>query len=173
MADRDLGVDIVATIGAVASDGGYRPIDLVEQGTDLRAIVGILVGQHRGDDPAGVGVRRKMQHSPGPAPFGAMLLGQPLARAAELQPRAVHQQVHRRAPRLVVAPPASQPGGSRSSGPAPGDRDRAAEGWTRSTPRSGAAPSGTRLATSAPWRSPDRSRRVAHPGWCMALPPRP
>jgi hypothetical protein len=41
-----------------------------------------------------------MQHSPGPAPLGAVLLRQPLARAAELQPRAVHQQVHRRAPRL-------------------------------------------------------------------------
>src|SRR3954463_8086328 len=41
-----------------------------------------------------------MQHSPGPAPLGAVLLYQPLARAAELQPRAVHQQVHRRAPCL-------------------------------------------------------------------------
>ena len=61
---------------------------LVEQGTDLGAVVGIPVGQHRSDDPAGVGVRRKMQHSPGPAPLGAVLLHQPLARATELQPRA-------------------------------------------------------------------------------------
>src|SRR3954452_17120662 len=34
----------------------------------------------------------KMQHSPGPAPLGAALLHQPLAGAAELQPRAIHQQ---------------------------------------------------------------------------------
>src|SRR3954465_5339646 len=31
---------------------------------------------------------------PGPAPLGAVLLAQPLARAVELQPRAVDQQVH-------------------------------------------------------------------------------
>src|SRR4051794_24085460 len=31
---------------------------------------------------------------PRPAPLGAVLLDQPLARAVELQPRAVHQQVH-------------------------------------------------------------------------------
>ena len=100
MAGRDLGVDIVAVVGAIAGDGRHCPLDPVEQGTDLGAVVGILVGQHRGDDPAGIGVRREMQHSPGPAPLGAVLLDQPLARAAELQPRAVHQQVHRRAPRL-------------------------------------------------------------------------
>ena len=46
-------------------------------------LLGILIGQHRGDDPAGIGVRREMQHSPGPAPLGAVLLRQLLARAAE------------------------------------------------------------------------------------------
>jgi hypothetical protein len=90
MASRDLGVDIVAVVVAIADEGCHCPIALVEQGTDLGAVVGILVGQHRGDDPAGVGVRREMQHSPDPAPLGAVLLGQPLARAAELQPGAVH-----------------------------------------------------------------------------------
>src|SRR3954469_11615641 len=78
MAGRDLGIDVVAIVGAVAGDGYYCPLDLVEQGTDLGAVVGILVGQHRGDDPAGVGVRREMQHSPGPALLRTMLLGQPL-----------------------------------------------------------------------------------------------
>src|SRR3954464_15540267 len=76
------------------------------------AVVGILIGQHRGDDPAGIGVRREMQHSPGPAPLGAMLLGQPLARAAELQSGAVHQQVAPApSPPVLAAPPASRPGG--------------------------------------------------------------
>ena len=61
MAGRDLGVDIVAVVGAVAGEGRHCPIDPVEQGPDLGAIVGILVGQYRSDDPAGVGVRREMQ----------------------------------------------------------------------------------------------------------------
>src|SRR3954453_1250527 len=100
MAGRDFGIDVVTVVGAVAGDGRHRPIDPVEQGTDLGAVIDILVGQHRGDDPAGVGVRGEMQHSPGPAPLGAVLLDQPFTGAAELQPRAVHQQVHRRAPRL-------------------------------------------------------------------------
>src|SRR3954447_5920913 len=100
MAGGNLGVDIVAVVGAIAGDGRHCPIDPLEQGPDLGAVIGILVGQHRGDDVAGIGVRREMQHSPGPAPLGAVLLLQPLARAAELQPCAVHQQVHRLAPRL-------------------------------------------------------------------------
>src|SRR3954463_2474970 len=59
---HDLGVDVVAVVGAVASEGCHCPIDLVEQGTDLGAVVGILVGQHRGDDPAGIGVRVPARH---------------------------------------------------------------------------------------------------------------
>src|SRR3954468_20499962 len=52
---------VVAVVGAVAGKGRHYPIDPVEQGPDLGAVVGILVGQHQGDDPAGVGVRRKME----------------------------------------------------------------------------------------------------------------
>src|SRR5918995_662833 len=81
-------------------DPQSRGSPLAEQGTDLRAVVGIPVGQHRGDDPAGVGVGGEMQHSPGPAPLGAVLRLQPLARTTELQTYAVHQQVHWRATRL-------------------------------------------------------------------------
>src|SRR4051794_33406811 len=40
MAGRNLGVDIVAVVGAVAGDGRHCPIDPVEQGTDLGAVVG-------------------------------------------------------------------------------------------------------------------------------------
>ena len=66
----------------------------------------------------------------------------------------------------------SRHGGSGSSGPARRDRDRAAGGWSRSAPRSGAAPSGTPPAVSAPWRrqigvgglpAPAGARRC-HPG---------
>ena len=35
MADRDLGVDVVAVVGAIAGDGRHCPLDLVGQGTDL------------------------------------------------------------------------------------------------------------------------------------------
>src|SRR5690349_23148639 len=38
MARRDFGIDIVAVVGAVAGDGRHRPLHLVEQGTDLRAV---------------------------------------------------------------------------------------------------------------------------------------
>src|SRR3954469_24108763 len=89
-----------------------------------------------------------MQHSPGPAPLGIVLLYQPLARATELQPRAVHQQVHRLAPRLC---------------------SRHLQRLGPSAPRSDAAPGGTPPAASASWRSPDRSRRVTRIGVNLPL----
>jgi len=44
-------------------------------------------------DLAAAGVQANVQLPPGPACLGAMLLLQPLARAAQAQSRAVHQQV--------------------------------------------------------------------------------
>src|ERR687894_3195898 len=79
MARGDLAVNIVPVIRAVAGGRGDRTVDPVEQGTDLRAIAGILVGQHRRDDPPGAGIHADVELSPGPAPAGAALLGQPLA----------------------------------------------------------------------------------------------
>ena len=76
-------------------EGRHGTIDPVEQGAGPRAVVGVVIGPLRRDDPPGVGVRGEMQHSPGPAPLGAVLLDEPLARAAEPQTGAVHQQVHR------------------------------------------------------------------------------
>jgi hypothetical protein len=58
----------------VAGEGRHRPIHLVEQRANLGAVARIPAGQHRGDDLAGVGVGSEMQHSPGPAPLGAVLL---------------------------------------------------------------------------------------------------
>src|SRR5215212_7946042 len=54
----------------------------------------VASARHRCDDPAGVGVHAEMELLPGPARAAAVLLGQPLAGPAELQARAVHQQVH-------------------------------------------------------------------------------
>ena len=42
MPRRDLGIDVVPVVSAIAGEGRHRTIDLVEQGTDLRAIIGIL-----------------------------------------------------------------------------------------------------------------------------------
>src|SRR5215213_4055632 len=89
----DTAVDTLLIIRPVASQRGDRAVDLVEQGTNLRAIIGILVGQYRGDDPPSAGIHADVELLPGPALAGSMLLGQPLASTTELQPRAVYQQV--------------------------------------------------------------------------------
>ena len=44
----------------LAYERGDRSVDLVEQGTDLRAIIGIPVGQHRRDDLPGVGIHTEV-----------------------------------------------------------------------------------------------------------------
>jgi hypothetical protein len=94
MACGDRGVDVVPVEGAVGGEGGHRPVDPVEQRTGPGAVVGILVRQRRRDDPAGAGIRGEVEFAP-PAPrLRPMLPDEPLAGAAELQSRAVHQQVH-------------------------------------------------------------------------------
>ena len=63
----DPSIDVVPVERAVGGEGGDGTLDLVEQGTDLRAIVDVVAGQLRRNDPAGVGVRAEMQLLPGPA----------------------------------------------------------------------------------------------------------
>jgi hypothetical protein len=50
MARDDLGIDVVAVKCTIAGEGRHKTFNLVEQGANLRAIVGILVGQFRRDD---------------------------------------------------------------------------------------------------------------------------
>src|SRR3954466_4795704 len=108
---RNLGVDVVAVVRAITGEGCHRLLHLLEQGAGLRAVVRILVGQPRRDDPARVSVRGEMQLTPATPPHAGMLLNQPLAGSTKLQSRAVYQQVHRLAcPPSVAAPPASRPG---------------------------------------------------------------
>src|SRR5215207_3254263 len=83
---RNLGGDVVAVVRAIAGEGCHRPLHLLEQGADLRAVVSILVGQHRRDDPACVSVRGEMQLTPATPPLAAMLLDQPLAGSTKLHP---------------------------------------------------------------------------------------
>lgn len=87
-------VDAVLVIGAVAGERGDRPFHLVQQRTNLGGIIDIVCRQCSGNDLAGVGIHTDVQLAPGPAGPGAMLLDEPFARAAQLQSRAVDQQMH-------------------------------------------------------------------------------
>ena len=93
MALGDHGGHAVLVVSAIGGERRRRCRHLVEQGADRGTVVHLLRGQHRRDDLAGVGVHADVQPAPGPARLGAVLLDQPLARAAELEARAVHQQV--------------------------------------------------------------------------------
>src|SRR4051812_8252736 len=54
-----------SVIGAVAQEEIDRVGDLVEQGTDLRSVIDVAVGQDGGDDPAGHRVKADVQFAPG------------------------------------------------------------------------------------------------------------
>src|SRR3982751_961012 len=97
-------VDPVLVIRAIRRHRAHVAVDLVEHGAELSGIVHLLGRQRRGDDRAGLGIDAQVQFSPGFAPLRAVLLDQPLARPAQLQPGAVDQQVQR---------PRGRPGGRR------------------------------------------------------------
>ena len=60
-------VDRLAVVGSVGGDAGDLALDLPEQGRQLAGVIGPVVGQHAGDDLAGVGVHGQVQLAPGPA----------------------------------------------------------------------------------------------------------
>ena len=59
----------------------------------MQSVVDVLVGQIKRDDFAAVGVDANVEFAPGTALRGSMLFKQPFARAAQLQPRAIDNQV--------------------------------------------------------------------------------
>src|SRR5271166_1475398 len=69
----------------------YRSVD--PTGSRRASVVNGLVGQIKCDDLAAVRVNANVQFSPGASLRGTMFLKQPFASAAQLQPRAVHDQV--------------------------------------------------------------------------------
>src|SRR5215213_1340010 len=83
MARGDPAIDTFLIIRAVAGQRGDRSVYLVEQGTNLRAVIGILIGQLRRNDLPSVGIHAEVELSPRPARAGAVLLDQPLARATQ------------------------------------------------------------------------------------------
>src|SRR5271170_499271 len=68
MAGSDLAVDAILVVCTIAGQRSDGIINLVEQGTDLRAVIDIIGGQRRRDDPAGVGIDTDVQFAPRPAP---------------------------------------------------------------------------------------------------------
>src|SRR5438270_5223910 len=68
MTGSDRAVDAVLVVCAIAGERGDGTIDLVEQGTDLRAVIDIIGGECRGDDPTRVGIDADVQLAPRPAP---------------------------------------------------------------------------------------------------------
>src|SRR6266705_6523831 len=91
----DLTVDIVPIVRPIAGKRRYWARNLLQQGTDLRAVIDILAGQLGGNDLSSVGVHPDMKLSPAPTHLCGVLLDQPLTGTAELEPCAVHQQVDR------------------------------------------------------------------------------
>src|SRR3954468_18535287 len=74
MTGSDRAVDAVLVVCAIAGERGDGTIDLVEQGTDLRAVIDIIAAQCRRNDLARVGIDADVQFAPRPAPAGAVLL---------------------------------------------------------------------------------------------------
>jgi hypothetical protein len=89
----DRGGNAFLVVRAVRRERGHCCHHLVEQGANLRPVIDVVGGQRRRDNLASLGVHADVQLPPGPVRFGAMLLQQPLARAAEPQAGAVDQQV--------------------------------------------------------------------------------
>ena len=101
VAGADAGGDALLVIGAITGEGGEPFLDPVEQGADLRAVIYIVGGQQRGDDPPRASVHAEVQLAPRPAHPRAVPLVQPLAGAAQLQSGAVDEQVEGPDPGLV------------------------------------------------------------------------
>jgi len=89
----DLTVDIVPIVRPITGKRRNRARNLLQQGTDLRAVIDILAGQLGGNDLSRVGVHPDVELSPGPTRPCGVLLDEPLTGAAELETCAVHQQV--------------------------------------------------------------------------------
>jgi hypothetical protein len=72
MRGGDLAIDTWRIICAVAGERGDGTINLIEQGTDLRAVVDMVGGQRRRDDLASVCINPDVQFTPRPAPAAAL-----------------------------------------------------------------------------------------------------
>jgi hypothetical protein len=88
-------VDIVPIVRRIAGKRRNRARNLLQQGTDLRAVIDVLAGQLGGNNLSRVGVHPDVELSPAPTRPCGVFLDQPLTGTAELKTCAVHQQVDR------------------------------------------------------------------------------
>ena len=82
-----------SVVCSVAHERSWRIVQLLQQWLDMRSVVDFLVGQVKGDDLTIVRVDADMKFAPGSALRSSVLFKQPFARAAQLQPRAVDDQM--------------------------------------------------------------------------------
>src|SRR4051812_34802666 len=127
MALGDAGVDSFLIVGPVTRERSDRTRDLVEQGANLGAVIHVVGGQRRRDDPARVSIHTEVELTPRTASSRAMLLDQPLPGPAELQPRAVHQQMNGLGLAARPRPRHLQGLGSAAQGGMVGNRESEAE----------------------------------------------
>ncbi len=113
MALGDTGCDALLVVGAVAGERGERAYHLVEQRADLGAIVGIMAGQHGGEDLPGIGVHPEVQLAPGlaclrfvlfkqPLPYAGIPLATSLSRAASAKMAVIQPRRNARSRRATV-----------------------------------------------------------------------
>ena len=69
----DVTVDIVPIVRSIAGKRRNRARNLLQQGTDLRAVIDILAGQLGGNDLSSVGIHPDMELSPAPTRLAACL----------------------------------------------------------------------------------------------------
>ena len=77
-------------VGTVGNEAGKGLLDLVQQSTDLRSVIDVVVGQGRRHDPTARRIQPNVQLLPGALALDPVLFDQPLARTAQLDARAVH-----------------------------------------------------------------------------------
>ena len=160
VARGNLAMDVLLIVSTVSRERSNRTMYLIEQGADLGRVIDIAGGQRRGRDPSGIDVYDDVQLAPRPSGLRAVLPKQPFGGAAELQPRAVDQQVHGTGARPRAGH--VQAFGSATEHYQP--LSAMCSGAARSRPsrvimepiclRSAAAPGGTPTAVSAPSRWP-------------------
>ncbi len=110
------GVHAGSVMAAVIQEKVDRVSDPVEQGLDPGGVIDVTVGQDGSDDPAAHRIEADMQFAPRAPLAGAMFLNQPFTGAAQLQSRAVHQQVDRSASRAGLCRQLQVPGSSAEDG---------------------------------------------------------
>ena len=92
-----------AVVRAIGDKASGIIAQLLEKRLDMRSVIDILVSQIKGDDLATVGVNANVQLALGAALCGQMLFKQSFARAAQLQARAVDDEMELATMRSMAA----------------------------------------------------------------------